>query len=920
MSKAKTAPSPEHRQAILDFIDTEGHRRAADQMAGIRFMESTPNGLVVGQGTKDQVKFTLNPDGTLSAQPAAALNAPINPTHKTHSPFTIAWHSIIEEAYSRLHHAVRAIAPIEDWMHQGEEETRRGPLPRKLNQTALAIAAQSGRGYVRDPHRLGIHEIRKLAGTGSLSMTCRIFGYAATLSDLNTFIRNRDRLTEAYRRQPNAAILYARIPRHGHGEPWPEPETMIEQAQHEFNAVLRRIGPQFDADPQTAWNSFLRLSVRFAREAGDRHWEPAVKTACDAAEAGVTPSYTAATAIKNAYAIIPERCALNRPFIRESAQKGVHQGRLAQQYQLLMNPLTGDGPPAVNPETPWNELLRRARIESASLDEVPQTLKMRRHRKAAQPARRNPSPEERKSRMERNLLLEEQLAVIAAGMKDAADGAVRILRDDHRVRVIRRDRQEPALTVTRAPNGALSIHGPGYEHRLTTLPDPDQPEDDPQRPTVRGAFQQQVIAMAHRHTGARYARQLANLALRQWAEDEAYRQRNFDQCLDQQLAQAIAGLIDPETAGLCRRITGRLALQHYNNAARWAGFLPELSRTNPGVAAIAFLDHRIEGREFNHPGQMITAVKQTAGRQADGAPLTPGQWSFIAGMPAATVCAAFRNHDGDDPDFDLYDYSAGPNSAGRAMTMLKAMATVRTVMNPGQIALLQRSIDTIEQSCPPKSSIFRQAAIILCRDLAAGASIPDDAQMREIGDYLAGQIREQQTEITARTVKGLLKASARWHRRIMAQRMEHEWRHRLERNNGRYAAWNDLLGAVSLNGFEFAPITDAFALLEEGYAMNHCVGYAGYEEQCIRGDSRIFSVRHDGARAATVQLSRQDGQWRQEQTRGKHNAPADDSLTEAAETLAGIYQQAYAAADGKKLRSWLKDASWLHGASPARTS
>jgi|GEM_PF-6144650 len=52
--------------------------------------------------------------------------------------------------------------------------------------------------------------------------------------------------------------------------------------------------------------------------------------------------------------------------------------------------------------------------------------------------------------------------------------------------------------------------------------------------------------------------------------------------------------------------------------------------------------------------------------------------------------------------------------------------------------------------------------------------------------------------------------------------------------------------------FEILPLTSAANLVEEGLAMEHCVG--GYDNQCRTGRTHIFSVRVAGQREATLEV------------------------------------------------------------------
>lgn len=59
---------------------------------------------------------------------------------------------------------------------------------------------------------------------------------------------------------------------------------------------------------------------------------------------------------------------------------------------------------------------------------------------------------------------------------------------------------------------------------------------------------------------------------------------------------------------------------------------------------------------------------------------------------------------------------------------------------------------------------------------------------------------------------------------------------------------------VTVDGFEFVPLRSCEDLYLEGAAMRHCV--ASYSREVMAGTARIFSVRQDGRRVATLELGR----------------------------------------------------------------
>lgn len=84
-----------------------------------------------------------------------------------------------------------------------------------------------------------------------------------------------------------------------------------------------------------------------------------------------------------------------------------------------------------------------------------------------------------------------------------------------------------------------------------------------------------------------------------------------------------------------------------------------------------------------------------------------------------------------------------------------------------------------------------------------------------------------------------------------------------------------------VDGFTFTPLRSGLALFEEGVAMHHCV--ASYSRAVFLGVSRIFSLTDaDGARVATLELTRAKRTWTIRQLAARFNHPPSKSALDAA--------------------------------------
>lgn len=106
----------------------------------------------------------------------------------------------------------------------------------------------------------------------------------------------------------------------------------------------------------------------------------------------------------------------------------------------------------------------------------------------------------------------------------------------------------------------------------------------------------------------------------------------------------------------------------------------------------------------------------------------------------------------------------------------------------------------------------------------------------------------------SRGTKSFAEAVTIWHRRaasIAAVRHEHQAEKR---------GWPAICEPWhSADGIDvIVPLTSAAELVEEGNALDHCVG--SYYDPCRRGEKQILSLRRNGAHAATIELNLSGGE------------------------------------------------------------
>ena len=113
-----------------------------------------------------------------------------------------------------------------------------------------------------------------------------------------------------------------------------------------------------------------------------------------------------------------------------------------------------------------------------------------------------------------------------------------------------------------------------------------------------------------------------------------------------------------------------------------------------------------------------------------------------------------------------------------------------------------------------------------------------------------------------------LKRSQEWHEEQNRIRDE-RWRDRLaarqeeqkiQRGKLEKTVWDSLVEESEIDGLQVVPLTSGIDLLYEGREMHNCVDRDYFMSDCSSNSIRLFSIRKEGKRLATLQIVRQKPQ------------------------------------------------------------
>lgn len=176
----------------------------------------------------------------------------------------------------------------------------------------------------------------------------------------------------------------------------------------------------------------------------------------------------------------------------------------------------------------------------------------------------------------------------------------------------------------------------------------------------------------------------------------------------------------------------------------------------------------------------------------------------------------------------------------------------------------------------------RQNAEIYLRALVrAELSDDEEANLGHEAQDIADYVYQTSTLLKGATWRSLQRRSDHWHRSII-----------IHVDPDRDLRWTALLPNFEADGYTAQELNTGRLLAEEGLEQKHCIGT--YVNACVSGSTRVFSIRQNQRRVATLELQRtSDGRWTPVQLRGKANSLVTDRrLIAFAQSLAPLYDAA----------------------------
>lgn len=214
---------------------------------------------------------------------------------------------------------------------------------------------------------------------------------------------------------------------------------------------------------------------------------------------------------------------------------------------------------------------------------------------------------------------------------------------------------------------------------------------------------------------------------------------------------------------------------------------------------------------------------------------------------------------------------------------LLASALQNTPLKLGRCQAALRGVERILDRTHGRPDATREdnARIFLRAIMQAALHPPDEANLPHDAQDVSDYVYAHPAILKGATWRSLCRRSDAWHRALL-----------ITADPDKDARWPALLPTRASGPFVAVELNSGFLLAEDGLEQRHCIG--SYANACTTGATRVFSLRRDGKRVATLELQRgHDGAWRMVQVRGKANSIVrDPAVLQAADDVTQAYAQA----------------------------
>ena len=306
---------------------------------------------------------------------------------------------------------------------------------------------------------------------------------------------------------------------------------------------------------------------------------------------------------------------------------------------------------------------------------------------------------------------------------------------------------------------------------------------------------------------------------------------------------------------------GILDKQVFSLATKVAGFKFTLPLYNQVLANKELTEKRV--KEAPNMAQLLVTMRQVSGyltvpelNCADNVwQVRRDEFMALGGAPVGWRWLSHQGY----ALIRLLNYREGDGK--KMVGFINEMGTAQV----GRLPAFRGLVNHVYWDDVRRAEVMRMLSIAFLRQKVLVSDIK--AKLPLLTDYLQSHAG---ISLKGATWTSVMRRQVAWHRGLVEAQLA---KSKLDQANRQ---WSSLCPDVVRGEFTAKSLNTSDELREEGQLMLHCVG--GYDMACFANKSRIYSIRKNGERVATVEVKLTNKGWALGQLYGTQNTVVKDPL------------------------------------------
>lgn len=338
---------------------------------------------------------------------------------------------------------------------------------------------------------------------------------------------------------------------------------------------------------------------------------------------------------------------------------------------------------------------------------------------------------------------------------------------------------------------------------------------------------------------------------------------------------------DPEVISLCLKIFG-LSVSSFEYSLIWNNKKEVIDTLEKGHGGILPIWAKLSGRkedDFNYVSQTFASpdiIKQVKENLVN---LTNSGWRFLIKLSPRSVNLIYTYTY--DSFTKFINWLAHVGVVPRYTLLKYLLRNCVSVPKTEDLTALMRIALKQSYKVVPIVGFFSQQIMPVLDWFYSGPFREFNPDLRFNNKY-PNRVNHLQFDSNQRKASWswFMRQQVEWHQDILKKQKEG-----VKNEN-----WISLVDEITIGKYKVIPLTNTYALIDEGKEMHHCVG--SYSQSCLINISRVFSIRtlNDG-KVATVEIRKSNDYYQVNQCSGPCNMSVPSDVTKIAEKVKNLYNK-----------------------------